>query len=244
MEAVTSPSSRLPLIIVALAATGPSAYGHVLDEYLQSTLVVIEPDDIRLKINLTPGVEIADKVLNQIDRNGDGAISSDESAAYAKMLKRDLTARLDGREAQLKLTASNIPELSGLRTGHGIIQMEFSIAPSSFSGGNHQLTFENRHFDSLGVYLFNAARPQTTSIRIVKQDRNVNQSRGEIEFAYAAPSSLSFRTTGILASAAVVVVGMITVMRRLRRCPPQLSSLPARINAESSMNSGRDICGC
>ena len=217
MEAVTAPLHRLPLIIVAIAAIPPAAHGHVLDEYLQATLVAIEPGDIRLKINLTPGIEIAEKVLNQIDHNGDGAISSGESAAYAEMLKRDLTVRLDGRDAQSKLTASNIPELAELRTGHGIIQMEFSITPCSFSGGNHRLTFENRHFNSLGVYLFNAARPKSASIRIAKQNRNRNQSTGEIDFAYAVPSSLSLRTTGLVASLAVVLVGMLISLRRLKR---------------------------
>ncbi len=217
METLTAPLHRLPLIIVALAAIQPAAYGHVLDEYLQSTLVAIEPGDIRLKINLTPGIEIAEKVLNQIDHNGDGAISGDEIAAYAEMLKRDLTVRLDGRDTQLKLTASNIPKLEELRTGHGIIQMEFSITPCSFSGGNHRLTFENRHFHSLGVYLFNAARSQSASIRIARQNRNVNQSRGEIEFAYVLPNSLSFRTTGFLASLVVVFVGMLTALRRRKK---------------------------
>src|SRR5437764_5012750 len=173
VEAVTAPLHPLPLIIVALAAIPPAAYGHVLDEYLQATLVVVEPGDIRLKINLTPGVEIAENVLNQIDLNGDGSISSDESVAYAEMLKRDLTVRLDGRDTQLKLTASSIPELAELRTGHGIIQMEFSITPCSFSGGNHRLTFENRHFDSLGVYLFNEARSQSAFIRIARQYRKM-----------------------------------------------------------------------
>src|SRR4051794_32134034 len=102
---------RLPLIIFALAAFPQAAYSHVLDEYLQATLVTIEPGDIRLKINLTPGVQIAEKIINRIDHNGDGVISGDESAAYAETLKRDLTVRLDGRGTQLKLTASNIPEL-------------------------------------------------------------------------------------------------------------------------------------
>ena len=217
METVTAPLQRLPLIIVALAAIPPAAYGHVLDEYLQATLVVVEPGDIRLKINLTPGVEIAEKVLNQIDLNGDGSISSDESAAYAEMLKRDLTVRLDGGDTQLKLTASNIPKLEELRTGHGIIQMEFSITPCSFSGGNHRLTFENRHFDSLGVYLFNAGRSRSASIRIARQNRNTNQSSGEIEFAYALPSPLSLRTTGFVASVAFVLVGMLTALCRLMR---------------------------
>jgi len=229
VEAVTALLRRWPLVIVALAAISlaaiPSAAdGHVLDEYLQSTLVAIEPEGIRLKINLTPGVEIADKVLHQIDRNGDSAISSDESAAYVEVVKRDLTVRLDGRDTQLKLTASNFPELAELRTGHGFIQMEFSLAARSFSGGNHRLTFENRHFDSLGVYLFNAGRSQSASIRIVSQNRNRNQSQGEIEFSYAAPSSFLLPAAGIVTSVAVVLAGMLAALWRRKRNPEATST--------------------
>ena len=219
MEAVTAQLHRLLLVIVALAAFPLVVHGHVLDEYLQSTLVVIEPGDIRLKINLTPGIEIADKVISQIDRNGDETVSSDEATAYAEILKRDLTVGLDGRDTQLRLTASGMPELAELRTGHGIIQMEFSLTPGSFSGGIHQLTFENRHFDSLGVYLFNAARSPSASIRIVRQNRNANQSRGEIGFAYDFPRSLSQQTTGIFAFIAVALVGMLAVLWRITRTP-------------------------
>jgi hypothetical protein len=202
--------------MIGLAAISPAASGHVLDEYLQTTLVVIDPDDIRLKINLTPGIEIAEKVLSQIDTNGDGTISSGESAAYAEILKRDLTVRFDGIATQLKLTASNIPELADLRTGHGVIQMEFLLMPSSFSGGNHRLIFENRHFDSLGVYLFNAARPRSASIRIARQNRNANQSKGEIDFAYMVPRSLFLpTTTGLIASVAVIALGVFVATRRL-----------------------------
>jgi hypothetical protein len=217
VEAVTTPLPRLPFITFVIFALRSIACGHVLDEYLQSTLVVIEPGDIRLKINLTPGIEIAEKVLNRIDRNGDGAVADNEIAAYAEMVREDLTVRLDGRETQLKLAASSIPEPEELRSGHGIIQMEFLITPAFFVAGNHRLTIENRHFDSLGVYLVNAARPHSASIRIAKQTRNVNQSRSEIEFAFAIPNAFSLRSAGFVASLALIILGMLAAMRRLNR---------------------------
>ena len=188
----------------------------MLDEYLQSTLVAIEPGDVRLKINLTPGVEVADKILAQIDRDRDGVISNDEAAAYSELLKRDLTVRMDGRDTELKLTESNIPALAELRTGHGIIQVEFSITPGSFTAGPHRLAFENRHFNSLGVYLFNAARPRSASIQIARQNRNANQSTGEIEFAYDAPSHSS-NAPGFVALFAVILLVMVAAVWRIRR---------------------------
>jgi polyphosphate kinase len=96
VEALTTTLRRLALLLAFLAF--PTAvFGHRLDEYLQATLVAIEPSVVRLQINLTPGVDVAEKVLAQIDRDNDNAISKNESAAYAELLKRDLTLRLTAK---------------------------------------------------------------------------------------------------------------------------------------------------
>ena len=84
VEAVTRTLCRLPLLLALLAF--PSAvFAHRDDQYLQATLVAIEPSGVRLQINLTPGVAVAEQVLAQIDRDRDGVISKNEAAAYAKV---------------------------------------------------------------------------------------------------------------------------------------------------------------
>jgi hypothetical protein len=167
-----------------------TVFAHQLDEYLQATLVVIEPDRIRLQINLTPGVAVAEQVLSLIDRDHDRLISTNEAAAYCELLKRDLIVRLDGRDLKFKLTASYFPGCDELRTGWGFVQMEFS-ADGRLAAGAHTLTIENRHMASKSVYLVNAAQPTYSSIQITKQIRNENQSAGEIQFTYQPPASSS-----------------------------------------------------
>jgi hypothetical protein len=183
-EAVTRTFHHLPLLLALLAL--PSAvFAHRDDQYLQATLVAIEPSDVRLQINLTPGVAVAERVLAQIDRDRDGAISKHEAAAYAELLKRDLTLRVGGRKLGLKLTASEFVPPAELRTGSGTIQLEFS---ASFSGplaaGAHRLTLENRHLTAISVYLINATQPRFATVQVTRQKRNVNQSAGEIEFTF------------------------------------------------------------
>ena len=141
--------------------------------------MAIEPGGIRLEINLTPGVAVADKVLSLIDKDRDGVISPGEARAYAEALRRDLVVQLDQTGAGLKLAASNFPALADLRTGLGIIQMEFFVTTGPLAPGAHKLTLLNRHLPALSVYLFNAAIPRSASIRIVKQMRNDNQSLGK-----------------------------------------------------------------
>lgn len=136
---------RAALAVIASVPLASSARAHVLDEYLQSTLVAIEPEGVRLFINLTPGAEIADQVLPLIDTDRDNEISPGEIAAYSEKLKQDLVVRLDGHDAALALDKSNILDAAELQTGHGIIQLEFSATTGPIAAGTHKLSFENQH---------------------------------------------------------------------------------------------------
>ena len=183
VEAVTRTLCRLALLLALLAL--PSAvFAHRDDQYLQATLVAIEPSGLRLQINLTPGVAVAEQVLAKIDRDRDGAISKNEAAAYAELLKRDLALRVDGRALELKLSASEFVEPADLRTGSGTIQMEFSAIFGPLAAGPHKLTLENRHLTAISVYLINATQPRFATVQITREKRNENQSSGEIEFTF------------------------------------------------------------
>jgi len=183
VEALTTTLRRLAVLLVLLAV--PSVvFTHRLDEYLQATLVAIDPSGIRLQINLTPGEAVAEQVLALIDPNRDGTISPSEAVAYAELLKRDLTLRLDRRTLALTLTASAFPAPAELHTGWGIIQIEFSATPGPLAAGAHRLTLKNRHLATVSVYLTNAMQPGSGTLQITKQTRNDNQSAGEIEFTF------------------------------------------------------------
>ena len=183
VEAVTRTLCRLPLLI-ALFAFPSAVFAHRDDQYLQATLVAIEPSGVRLQINLTPGVAVAEQVLAQIDRDRDGTISKNEAAVYAKLVKGDLTLRVDGQKLELKLTVSEFVPPAELRTGSGTIQMEFSAISGPLTAGPHRLTIENRHLTPVSVYLINAAQPRFATVQITRQKRNDNQSVGEIEFTF------------------------------------------------------------
>jgi hypothetical protein len=181
-------SAFLLLMVLVWPST---VFAHRLDEYLQATLVIIEPQCVRLQINLTPGVSVAKQVLGVIDHDRDGAISTNEAAAYCESLKRDLTLRLDHGNLKLKLTESYFPGPAELRTGLGFIQMEFCALPGRLAPGPHSLAVENRHLPAVSSYLVNAAQPVTNSVQIAKQIRNKNQSTVEIQFVYQPPRKSS-----------------------------------------------------
>jgi hypothetical protein len=185
VAAVTTTARHLLWLLLALPSAG---WAHQLDEYIQATLVAIEPGEIRLQMNLTPGVQVADRVLALIDRDHNGLISTNEMVAYAKKVQRDLTVRLDKRTAKLKLENCRFPQVGDIRKGEGIIQIEFSVTPGSFATGLHKLTLENRHFPSISAYLFNAAHPKSGLVQITGQKRNETQSLGEVDFNFNEPA--------------------------------------------------------
>jgi hypothetical protein len=185
---VAAMNTMIRYFILLLLALPCAVFGHQLDEYIQATLVAIEPGDIRLQIDLTPGVEIADQVLPLIDRDHNGVISTNEATAYAELLKRDLIVKMDEHLIALKLNTSKFPALSELRTGWGIIQLEFSVTAKSFASGAHKLTLENRHLPDISAYLVNAAKPKSAQIQITAQKRNESQSLVEVDFDFNAPT--------------------------------------------------------
>jgi hypothetical protein len=197
------------LLLLALLTFSSTVFAHRIDEYLQATLVVIEPDRVRLLINITPGVAVADQVIALTDSDHDGIISTNEAAAYCESLNRELLVRLDHRDLKLKLTASYFPGCDELRTGWGFIQMEFSAWPGRLSAGAHTLTIENRHFSSASVYLVNAAQPASPAIQVTKQIRNENQSVGKIQFTFR-PRPNSFRALAFFALLLMLVVSVST----------------------------------
>ena len=184
VEALITRRRCLPLLLLALLSLPTDAFAHRDDEYLQATAVVIEPGEVRLQINLTPGIAVAEQVIALLDRNRDGAISTKEAAAYTELLKRDLTVRLDGRNSELKLTAAEFVPAAELRTGSGIIQIEFSASFGPLAAGSHSLTLENRHLTRISVYLINASQPRFATVQITRQKRNDTQSAGEIGFTF------------------------------------------------------------
>jgi|ERR1051326_5042894 hypothetical protein len=183
--------------LLALLAFPFAVDAHRLNGYLQATIVAIEPSGVRLHMNLTIGGSVAEQVLARIDGDHDGMISTNEALAYADSLKRDLVVKLDQRDVELNLVTFYLPPPAELRSGWGIIQMEFYGKLDRLPTGSHTLALENRHLPNSSVYLLNAAQPNSDSLQIVAQNRNETQSAGEIEFSFH-PSPSSSKTAGIV----------------------------------------------
>ena len=178
-------SARSAVIaVVALLWVAAPADAHRLDEYLQATTVRLHRDHLGLRVRLTPGVAVADRVLAAVDADGDGVASDDEWRAYADRFGRDLSLTVDGRPVPVRLVGSTFPPVAAVRDGTGDVVLNFDAAVPAAAG--HHVVLENRHRPTASVYLVNCLVPDDAGLRVTGQDRSYDQSVFRLDYAESA----------------------------------------------------------
>lgn len=174
------------ILILLLLFLASSANAHRLNEYLQATTILLGRNSVMLRVTLTPGSDIAQKILMDIDRNGDGIISGKEQQAYTVFFLQGLSVNIDDRPVLLHLLSWNFPTAEAIKKGMGDIQL-FLTAAMANSSSKHQLIFKNNGQGSTAIYLVNCLMPEDPNIRITTQSRNNDQSYYTLDFTTVNP---------------------------------------------------------
>src|SRR5262245_6031674 len=89
-------SKALALVLALAVCSVRSAAAHELDEYVQATLISLEPARVDLSMRLVPGAEVFDDVMKVVDADGDGVVTATEAHRYAERVLGELTLSIDG----------------------------------------------------------------------------------------------------------------------------------------------------
>jgi hypothetical protein len=165
---------------------------HRLDEYLQATRLLLAPDHVQLKIDLTPGVDVAPMIFAQINTNRDGVISDAEGEAYARLFLEDVAFEADGKPYHLDVVSSDFPSFAEMREGVGTIRIE-ARATWQATSGRHSLLFRNSHKPEIGAYLVNALVPASRDIKITGQQRDALQREMRLDVSVESPPADTMR---------------------------------------------------
>lgn len=169
--------------LMGLAGVHPAS-AHRLDEYLQATTVDLAREGVTLRLRLTPGVDVAGRVIPQIDRNGDGAISAQEQQAYAARIAQSLTVTLNGKPVSLQAVSASFPTLSAIKGGEEVIALQFSV-PGVLQKGAYHLAYTNHGAGADTVYLVNCLQPKDPGIQVQGQKRSADQASYQLDFVVA-----------------------------------------------------------
>ena len=161
--------------LTLVAAAGVTASAHRRDEYLQAARIAIEPDRVQLTLHLTPGISVADEILAGIDRDRDGAISTQETQVYARELLNTLALDVDGVRLPLLLVGSTFPAMDAVRNGEGTMRVDAIARLPRLGDGAHHLHYRNSHRADIGVYLANALVPESPRVAVMAQRRDRDQ---------------------------------------------------------------------
>ncbi len=206
------------LFALLLSAAGVEA--HRLDEYVEQTLVEIEPARVVLHLDLTPGVAVAPRVIAAIDTDGDGVISAAEEAAYAEAVRRDLSLSMNGEPLGLRVASAKYSPVEAMKAGTGVMALALEAQlPAGVTAGT--LVLANHHEAAIGRWLMNCLMPRAP-VQVLGQSRSRDQSTYEVEVrlgpTVAAPPARGWIPA---AAGAVVLAGVLgfTALRRRSLAP-------------------------
>ena len=154
-----------------LIIAGAGLSGHRRDEYLQAARLSLDPERVRIELDLTPGIAVAESVLAEIDRDKTSAISADEAQAYVAIVRNAIRIEIDGRVLPVELVTSTFPVVEAMREGEGAIRVELTAVLPALSAGAHRLLYRNSHRPDIGVYLANTMKPASDRVAVTSQRR-------------------------------------------------------------------------
>jgi hypothetical protein len=178
----TSNFQRIVGVALLSMLPGSPAGAHRLDEYLQAARVDLDLTRVEVRLALTPGVDVAETIVREIDVDRDGVLSQREQAAYVSCVLEAVHLDVDGHTARLQPTSSRFPAAADLKGGEGTIMIRLRADVPELSAGAHRVHLANTHHAEIAAYLANVLVPQTPRIEITDQRRNANQSDLTIDY--------------------------------------------------------------
>jgi hypothetical protein len=210
----SSAIAALAAAVVLVAVAAPSA--HRRDEYLQAARIAVDPERVRIELDLTAGIDVADAVIAGIDRDRDGAIGPAEAQAYVAVVGDAIRLDVDDRPLALELIESTVPDVAAMRTGEAPIRLAWASRLPPLAAGPHQLRYRNAHRAEIGVYLANALVPSSDRIAITGQRRDIAQRELNIDYELRRSGAGSGLVL-FLASGGIAVATFAALAWRRRR---------------------------
>lgn len=153
---------------------------HPVDELVQAAYINLEPQQVTLELDLTPGEKVGGAMLKLLDTNQNGQLEETEGKDYAHSLLSQLSLKLDGQPINWKFQSMALPQAKVMVLGGGTMRL-IAQADLDAPAGPHTLEFANHHAPLKSAYLANVF-VQTTGLEVSRQQRNPDQSQYQVEY--------------------------------------------------------------
>jgi hypothetical protein len=120
------------------------AEAHRLDGVVQGAYLTLAPEEVRLELDVSPGLKVAAAFLSALDTDVNRTISGAEAQGYARRALAQSTLTLDGKAASWNLEHVDVPPYQNLEAGSGTIRIHAKARRGDIPGA-HVLEYRNDH---------------------------------------------------------------------------------------------------
>jgi ABC-type nickel/cobalt efflux system permease component RcnA len=181
----------IALVVLTLLAPSQSARAHSLDIYLQASYLTVEPGQIVVELDMSPGVLIAPQLLPELDSDGDQQISDAETQAYVTSVLSNVTLTVDDEALALTVTDIDMPDYLTIQAGYGTIRVFTSAALSGGLTGTHQIAYANAYAPTGSAYQVNAFVDQGEAVTLGAQNRDDIQQSMTVDFTLGGAGAVA-----------------------------------------------------
>jgi len=158
-------------LVALVALVSSSATAHPVDEVVQAAYLAIEPRQVRLEFDISPGSAVSETILRDLDRDGDRRITTTESRAYGVRVLRRLPLAIDGIRVNWRLDQVGVPAYGSLAQQADTVRI-LAIAPAPLPRGGHLIGFTNAYRPAASVVMTNVFVRPAGAFRVGRQERS------------------------------------------------------------------------
>lgn len=177
---------------------------------MQATRIGIDASHIDVRVELTPGADIAPGLISSIDTNGNGWFDGREFNDFTHAVEQGLKVTLDGRAVPLTFQRWDIATIDELRQGTGSMRFQATV-PTAGGPGHHALAFANEFAPAPSAFLVNALAPADARVQLGPPARDPRQRTFAIEYDVAGMPRAPWVTIGV-----AMIVALLAGRRRGR----------------------------
>jgi len=131
-------------LCLCLALLSGGAGAHPVDEMVQGAYLTLTPGAVQLELDLTPGSKVAEPLINALDPNADGKVTTAEARVFAGRVLAQSTLTINGTALRWTLDEVTVPPLQNLKLGSDTIKI-YAVAQRPDQVGAATLSYQNRY---------------------------------------------------------------------------------------------------
>jgi hypothetical protein len=187
-------SSTVIAIACAVHLAGP-VWAHRTAGLLQSSLVEVLPSQVGVEVTLTPGMDIAPKMVALLDTDGDGVFSGIESAVWSEVFMVGQSMKVEGQLIPLQLQSVRTSPLGEMTNGHAEIVVHFTADLDPSTRGARTIVCANRYEPIPCTYQCNGLVPKAPGVHLSSHRRDSDERELTLSAEFSSPGGVENQLT-------------------------------------------------